>query len=393
MKIKSLFLTFVLAGSTLFGFAQKGELNSAKSSYDKFAGFKAVNSVSLGITELKNAKASIDKVVVNEKTASDPSAWVYRALIYSDLASLDSVEATSKPLIKEATAALVKAKELDKAGAYKDKLDQVNKVLSNIQLNLGVKQYKASKFEDAYNSFSEAQIYDPTDTLTIYYGGLAAINAKNNKNAIKSYQALLQTNYSNNSQIYYDLSRLYAMEKDTASAIRTAAEGSKKYPKNSALATQEIELSLISGKQKEVISRITDQEAKEPTNKLYPFYLGIAYGSMKKVAESEAAYKRAIAVDPNYMDANLNLGSSMLNRGIDLYNKANKLPAGKQKEYDAMMKQANTEFDNAFPYLQKANELSPKSRLTLENLKTYYLIKKNDAKLAEITKKLKEATE
>lgn len=393
MKIKSLILTFALAGSTLIGFAQKGELNSAKSSYDKFAGFKAVNSIALGIAELKNAKASIDKATTNEKTAGDPATWAYRALIYSDLASLDSVETTSKPLIKEATAALVKAKDLDKAGAYKDKLAQASKVLNNIQLNLGVKQYKASKFEDAYNSFNEALIYDPTDTLSIYYGGLAAISAKNNKNAIKNYQALLQTNYSNNAQVYYDLSRIYAMEKDTASAIRTAAEGSKKFPKNSALATQEIELSLISGKQKEVISRISDQEAKEPSNKLYPFYLGIAYGSVKKTSESEAAYKRAIAIDPNYIDANLNLGSSILNRGIDLYNKANKLPASKQKDYDAMMKQATTAFDSAFPYLQKANELSPKSRLVLENLKTYYLIKKNDAKIAEITKKLKEATE
>ena len=393
MKIKSFILTFVLAGSTLISFAQKNELNSAKTSYDKFASFKAVNSVTMGLNDLKNSKASIDKVVVNEKTAADPSAWAYKALIYSDLASIDTVEVTSKPLIKEATEALVKAKELDKAGANKDKLAQVNKVLNNIQLNLGVKQYKESKFNDAYNSFNEALVYDPSDTLSIYYGGLSAINAKNNKNAIKSYLALLQTSYSKNSQIYYDLSRLYAMEKDTVASIRTAAEGAKKFPKNSALATQEIELSLISGKQKEVISRITDQEAKEPTNKLYPFYLGIAYGSMKKVAESEAAYKRAITIDPNYMDANLNLGSSILNRGIDLYNKANKLSATKQKEYDAMMKQANTEFDNAFPYLQKANELSPKSRLTLENLKTYYLIKKNNTKVSEIIKKLKEATE
>lgn len=393
MKIKSFILTFVLAGSALIGFAQKAELNSAKSSYDKFTGFKAVNSIALGLTELKNAKASIDKAVVHEKTAGDPSAWTYKALIYSDLASLDSVEATAQPLLKEATSALLKAKELDKAGANKDKLTQVSKTLANYQLNLGVRQFKALKYDDAYNSFNESLAYEPGDTLLIYYSGLAAINAKNNKNAIKQYEALLKTNYSNNSQIYYDLSKLYAMEKDTATAIRIAGEGSKKFPKHSALATQEIELSLISGKQKEVISRITEQEAKEPTNKSYPFYLGIAYGSLKKTAESEAAYKRAIAIDPNYVDANLNLGSSMLNHGIELYNNANKLPTNKQKEYDAMMKQANAEFDKAFPYLEKANELSPKSRLALENLKTYYLIKKNNAKIAEITKKLSEATE
>ena len=393
MKIKSFILTFVLAGSTIVGFAQKGELNIAKSSYESFEKFKSVNTAGFGLNDLNKAKASIDKVVVHEKTSADPTAWTFKALIYSDLALMDSVEATAAPLIKEAASAVVKARELDKAGVNKEKLAQVSKVLSNIHLNLGVKHFKASKFDDAYLTFLEASTFEPGDTLSIYYGGLAAINAKNNKNAIKQYEALIKTNYSNNSQIYYDLSKLYAMEKDTASAIRMAAEGSVKFPKFSALATQEIELSLISGKQKEVISRISDQEAKEPTNKLYPFYLGIAYGSMKKVAESEAAYKRAIAVDPNYADANLNLGSSILNRGIDLYNKANKLPASKQKEYDVMMKQANAEFDKAFPYLDKASQLLPKSRNALDNLKTYYLIKKNNAKVAEITKRLSEATE
>jgi tetratricopeptide (TPR) repeat protein len=390
MKMKSFILTFVLAGSALIGFAQKGELSSAKASYDKFTGFKAVN-IALGLPSLNEAKASIDKVVVHEKTAGDASAWAYRALIYSDLASIDSVETTGKPLVAEAAKSIAKAKELDKAGAFKDKIDMANKVLNNYQLNLGVRQFKANKYDDAFASFNDALIYEPGDTLSIYYGGLSAINAKNNKNAIKQYEALIKTNYSNNAQIYNDLSRLYALEKDTVSAIRLASEGSKKFPKNSLLATQEIELSLISGKQKEVITKITDQETKEPTNKLYPFYLGIAHGKLKNVTESEAAYKRAIAIDPNYADANLNLGSSILNRGIDIYNKANKLSASKVKEYDAMMKLANAEFDKAFPYLEKANELSPKSRITLENLKTYYLIKKNNAKIAEITKQLKDA--
>ena len=52
------------------------------------------------------------------------------------------------------------------------------------------------------------------------------------------------------------------------------------------------------------------------------------------------------------------------------------------------MKNASTAFDKAFPYLQKGTELDPKSRIALENLKTYYLIKKDNAKVEEIAKKI-----
>ena len=47
-----------------------------------------------------------------------------------------------------------------------------------------------------------------------------------------------------------------------------------------------------------------------------------------------------------------------------------------------MMKKANSQFDVAFPFLQKAVAVDPKSMLALDNLKTYYIIKKYQAKVA-----------
>jgi tetratricopeptide (TPR) repeat protein len=144
----------------------------------------------------------------------------------------------------------------------------------------------------------------------------------------------------------------------------------------------------MSGKQNQVISRISEQIAKDPTNKLHYFYLGIAYDALKDNKKAEEAYKKAIELDANYFDATLNLGSGILNNGIDLYNKANTLPVNKQKEYDAAMKIAFIEFDRAFPYLDKAVQIDPKSLNALQNLKTYYVIKKNAAKVAELSKQI-----
>ena len=387
MKLKSFILTTVLAGFTLSGYAQKAELSTAKNNYDKYDQLRSANSAALGLTNLKTAKASIDKAAVHEKTISDPSTWTYKALIYSDLAVLDSVPSTSKPLITEAANALSKAKEMDKSGANKTNLDKVTANLAQYELNLGVKAYQASKFEDAYKSFNNSLNFRPGDTTIMYYAGLSAINAKDYKAGIAKYEDLVKTNFSANPQIYLDLSRLYTMQGDTVKAIQIASAGAAKF-NTAALATQEIELSLMSGKQAEIISKIEVQAQKDPKNKLLPFYLGIAYNATKNSEKAIAAYKQAIAIDPEFGDANLNLGGLYLNKGIDLYNTANKLPQSKQKEYDVMMKNANSQFDAAFPLLDKAAKLNPTSRIALENLKSYYIIKKNNAKVGEITKQL-----
>ena len=388
MKIKSFVLALTMVGASLAGFAQKGELSSAKSNYEKYAQLRDANSAALGVANLKTAKASVDKAVAHEKTMNDPAAWTYKALIYSEMALLDSVPATSKPFLTEASAALAKAKELDKSGANKASFDKVAANLAQYDLNIGVKAYQAGKFEDAYTAFNNSLNFRPGDTTITYYAGLSAINAKNYKAGIQKYEELVKSNFSANKQVYLDLSRLYTMQGDTVKAIKYAAEGAGKFPNDAALATQEIELSLMAGKQKEVISKIEAQVQKDPKNKLLPFYLGIDYNASNDVDKALAAYKQALAVDPEFGDANLNLGGLLLNKGIEDYNAANKLPQNKQKEYDTMMKKANSQFDAAFPYLQKAVELNPKSRLALDNLKTYYIIKKNQAKVDEITKKI-----
>lgn len=388
MKIKSFIIAAVFTASSALVFAQKGEVANAKKNYDSFVSLKEANSMPLAIPSLKSAKASVDKAVANEKTASDPAAWTYKALIYAEMALMDTVPATSKPLIVESQAAYKKAVELDKDGANKANFDHLNGALfSQYELNQGVRAYQTSNFAEAFSAFTNALAYRPGDTTITYYAGLSAINSKNYDAGIKNYEELTKTNFSANSQIYLDLSRLYSMKGDTAKAISIAGEGAVKY-KDAALATQEIELSLMSGKQKEVITKIADQAQRDPKNKLYPYYLGIAYSTVGDVGKAEESYLKAIAIDPSFSDANINIGGVMLNKGIALYNEANKLPPSQQKEYDAAMKNASAAFDKAFPYLQKGTELDPKSRIALENLKTYYLVKKDNAKVEEIAKKI-----
>lgn len=395
-------------------FAQKGELNNAKSEYEKYEGLRSQKAMAvMANTSLTNAKTSIDKASLNEKTAVLPQTYALKGVIYSCLAVQDSVPATSLPLFTTADEALKKATELDTKGESKAIIHTGQVNLAQYQLTKGVAEYTAGKYDLAYHSFDYYRTVLPEDTNAIYYTGLAASNAKNYPAAISNYTKLLTTNYSKVQSAYLDLSSVYLASKDTAGAIKIVGEGVAKYPANVDLRKREIEISLAAGKQGEITSKIQSALAADPKNKTLYYYAGLTYSQTAEavIKEQEKAkdpaakaalqpkkvenynkaaemYKKALEIDPDYFEANLNLGYVILNPAIDAYNAANKLPANKQKEYDAAIAKANVQFDMAKPYLVKAVELQPKSIDALTNLRTYYLGKKDDVNATATKKKI-----
>jgi tetratricopeptide (TPR) repeat protein len=405
MKIKFL-MTGLLACITAATFAQKGELNTAQGEYEKYEGLKS--QPALAIPSLTKAKQSIDKASTNDKTANLPQTFALKASIYGAMAELDSVATTSLPLFTTAAESLKKAKDLDTKGENKKLIDNANYTLARYQMNKGVKEYQTQKYDEAYKSFDYARAAIPEDTTLIYYTGLAAVNAKNYPAAITNYNKLVTTKYSKAESVYNDLVIMYLNSKDTTNALKTITSALAKYPNNADLRRTEIEISLQQGKQKEVLDKITSAIANDPKNKNLYYYAGLVYSNTgeaaaQKLAKAPAAskaalqtekdqnfqkaaemYKKAIEIDPNYFEANLNLGYVIISPAIDAYNAANKLPTNQQKAYDAAMAKANAQFDLAKPYLLKAVELNPKSFDALNNLLTYYKGKKDTANIAKV---------
>jgi hypothetical protein len=411
MKIK-LLMAGLLGLVSATTFAQKGELSTAKSEYDNYEGLRGSKAtLAVATKSLGTARTSIDKAAVNEKTANLPQTFALKGAIYAALAVQDTVAATSLPLFTTADESLKKAKELDAKGENKQVIDNAYLNLAQYQLTKGVAEYGAQKYDQAYRSFDYYRTVLPEDTNAIYYTGLAAANAKNYPAAITNYNKLVTTKYSKNAGVYMDLSSLYLANKDTTSALKSVSDGITKYPSNTDLRKREIEISLQTGKEKEVIQKIQAALTADPKNKTLYYYAGLTYSQtaeaiIKEQAKAKDAaakntlqqqkvdnytkaadmYKKALEIDPNYFEANLNLGYVILNPAIDSYNAANKLPANKQKEYDAARAKANSQFDLAKPYLVKAADLNPKSIDALTNLRTYYLGKKDNVN-AEATKK------
>ncbi|HWL00717.1 MAG TPA: tetratricopeptide repeat protein, partial [Parapedobacter sp.] len=382
MNVKSILLG-VLVLSSSAAFSQNSNLRKAKTSYDKFNEVKSIGSASLGSADLATAKEALEKAIEHEKTKDLAETWTYYALVNADLALLDSTD-TGEQYIQTAAEAREKAIALDKENENEQNLNILNSILAQYDLNKGVKAWDSQDFETAYTAFDQGLKYLPQDTTLLYYSGLAAINSQDYEKALSKYVELVPIDsFSNNKQIILDVSRLYLMQGDTTNAIKYAEIGANKYPDDSELATQNIELNLMSGNEEKIINTITAQVEKDPENENLHYYLGIAYSEMGDLEKAEAAYRKALDVNPDYLDANINLGGLILNKGIDHFNKTNNASL-QQAEYDAEIKKAYDIFDSALPYLEKAVELDGSSYLALTNLKKYYEIKENDDKIAEL---------
>ena len=416
MKIRNLFVSAGLA--VLFAapvFAQKGELSTAKNSFETYDALRASNNGALVKNSLNKAKVAIDKASQNDKTSTLPETYALRAVIYAHTAMADSIESTSAPIYGAAEEALVKAKELDTKKENEKFITSAEAALAQSRMNAGVILYRDKKYDDAYKAFDAAQKYAKGDTSSIYYAGISAAAAKNYKAAIDQYKKLIGTNFSEKDKVYLDLSSIYLMEKDTTNALNIATEAVQKFPTNTDLRKREIEISLQTGKVQQVLDKIIAAISNDPKNKTLYMYAGLTYSQAadvnsvkisktkdaatiaalqkEKAANYEKAaemYKKAIEIDPNYFDAVLNIGYVILNPAIDTYNAAQQLPAAKQKEYDAALLKSKAQFDAAKPYLEKATELQPNTVDGWKNLKTYYIGVQNAAKANEIQKKIDE---
>jgi len=374
MKIKFLMIGLVGLISVNTVFAQKGELSNAQDQFNKyFNTYKVPALAAPATTAINEAKASIDKASVNEKTATMPLTYAVKGAIYAALAYRDTIPATSTPLFVTAEDALKKAKETDTKHENTKMIDDAYRTLYVIKYYSGVKSYRNAKYDAAYQDFSFMRSVMPDDTNALYLSGLAATNAKMYDEALVSYNKLVTVNYSKNPTIYTDMSFIYLSKKDTSAAIKIIGEGLVKYPADPYLTRREIELNLQTGKAKQVISKIESAIAADPKNKTLYYYGGLAYSAAGMGDKALASYQKAVEIDPNYFEATMNLASEMLKPAITLRNTANKLPGNKQKEYDDDMKKAKEMFASALPVAQKAVNLKPTSYDALYNLRVCYL--------------------
>lgn len=381
---KNIMVAALLAvGSTTF--AQNSNLKKAASNIQEYGKLRDAGTPQLGERFLSSAKEAIDLAAVNEKTKENPETWAYYSLIYANLAA-DKKDVEDA---KKAGEAIEKATSLDKDGKNTENIDIAKQTLYTFSFNQGVGFWENNDFPNAYKSFDTGLIYAPGDTTLTYYSALAAIQTSDYANGITRYKQLIdKKDFSQHKTVLVDLPKLYLSLKDTTSALEYSALAAKEYPNDNNAVTQNIELNLIVGNESKIISDIENQISKDSGNKTLYYYLGLAFNASGKPHESYEAYKKAIAIDPNYSDANLNAAIVLINSTRDDILALNDDKTLSNTQYTTKLNELKDKIKPAEGYFLTVISNDATNEMSLKGLKSLYDFLQLEEKSKEIQAKI-----
>ncbi len=127
---------------------------------------------------------------------------------------------------------------------------------------------------------------------------------------------------------------------------------------------------------------------KKPNDAQLHDVLGRIYENKKDLPKARECFEKAIALDPNYVDAIGNLGRLIFNKAVEEQAAANDI--ADNKKYNAEIAKVKEVFKQAMPYFEKAHQLNPTEKSYIMALRgIYYNLNMND-KYDAMEKKMEE---
>jgi tetratricopeptide (TPR) repeat protein len=371
--------------------------------------------------EYDKAKAAIDKAVEHPKTMSNPKAWWYRGNTYQILGALcqsgkaeyctmaPNAADVAKESYGKALALNMKDPKWHELDIYKNKADldlimklsQQTKNVVNIELfrevvfekfarmaNLFVQKAVAEyESEDqtenakAAESFKISLTYSGVmgtiDTAVIYWVARSADKVDDFETAKEYYRKSISLDYGENDKAkawtYKYMASIHLREGDTTQYLQTLKDGIDKYPEGSTVIMPDlINHYLVTEQTQEALAYLKLAIEANPDNSTYYFAEGTLYDKAEDFDNAILSYQKSLEIDPEFFDANYNLGAVHYNVAAQYIKDAIDLPLDKQKQYDALIEKANAKFKVAQPYLEKAHELTPDDLSAMMSLKEIY---------------------
>ena len=391
--MKRILLLLALMICVSAAFAQKGKVISAQSYKDQKKLTEALEAISTAV-DPANPKS--------EKTIPWSKTWEVRGQIYQAIyqSSDENVKKLVEKPLNIALESYIKAVELDVKQRSSAALKISLTLLTTDLTDQAVKAFNVDDYELALESFKqilkieslpvmiEKDVEPTVDTVIIYNAGLAAYNAKKYDEAIHYYHEASKYGY-NGARTFELMAQSYLEKPDTLGALNILQEGFEKYPDNSSIMVQLINIYLNTSAD-DAMKYLELAIEQDPTNATYHFAQGSLQDKLNAPDKAILCYKRAVELKDDYYDPYYNLGTIFYNMGVKQVEVANAVPTNKPEMYDEEIAKADVEFNKAIPYMEKASELNPTDLHSLEALKTlYYRLKMMD-KYDSVMKRLSE---
>lgn len=191
--------------------------------------------------------------------------------------------------------------------------------------------------------------------------------------------------------IYLATAGLYRKSGDTATYDKYIQEGRVKFPDNEAIIRAELQKFLETKQYDKAMVNLDLAISKDPKSHTLLYIKGnILQTTIGDLEGAVVAYDQALAIKADYLDPLYMKGLMHINEANSLTKKMNDLPLNAKKKYDALKAKQKEEFQKALPLFEKAHEIDPKDKETLNALKEVYYKLRMLPEAQEVDKKLAE---
>jgi tetratricopeptide (TPR) repeat protein len=401
MKTKILLLAAMTF--SLVGFSQKAELKAAE---------KAIKD-----GDSMAAKTSLDAISgmisgADEKTQAQ--YYFLKGKAYADLANKGDATA-----FDPAISSFKKVIELEKSGKqkYTDETNQRIAAITADLVNAAVDDNNEKKFKEAAEKLYLSYKLSPQDTSYLYYAASSAVNGGHYEEALNYYNELKDVGYDGSGIIYKatntETGEVELMEKtqrdlmvksgtysnpveektpskkaeivknmaliysqlgqdDKAKEAFTDARASN--PDDVNLILNEANLYYKLGDKDKFKTLMAEAAAVAPDNPDLHYNIGVINMEQGNIEDARASYKKALEINPSYVNATLNLSTTYVNEGNGLIDEMNSLGNSRADiaRYDELKQKKDDLFIVGAKILEDALKTNPDNQGILTQLKNIY---------------------
>lgn len=322
--------------------------------------------------EAPKTEVVIDGTKYTEYTYEHFKAYVKNGLVSSFFVTTE----IEPDALGKAEAAYAKAYELDPKSEKKVVAGLKN--LKNAYFERGNNYLSVGDFAQAADNYYNAYkmgaypVIDARDTSSLYNAGYCYLVAENYKKGAECFEKAIEYGKEEDGDVYYYAFLCQFQDGQMDTAEKTIKEGIAKYPGNTNIIEGLIKFyASVEKDPNEIIPLVKAGIEKDPTNPLLYYGLGLIYDKLGDSDSAIAEMLKAQTLKPDDFYILVNLGLFYSKKGDALNTQMNQRGQwASAAEYDEYLKKVNDEYAKALPYLEKAYEVNPSEKVTVEVLKS-----------------------
>lgn len=277
--------------------------------------------------QLDDARSYINKASEHVKTKEQAKTWYYRGKIYMAIYS-DIIQGNDIYNIAPENALLEASTSFEKAtGMNTDRIDENQlrreyQITANYLLNEGVSKYNDKDFTTAARLFKKTvdvqKDFEIVDSLAMYNVALASEKAGDMDQALTYYLECGRIGY-NADVAFQSAALIYRNQGNTEGSLEVLDEGLAQDPNNVSLLITKINTLLAIDDFDGALFTIDQALVQMPDNP----DLHYSRGTLLEVSDKKQAmiaYKKAIELKPDHVNALYNLGAAYYNNAVELRN-------------------------------------------------------------------------